>query len=77
MNKNKDGSLCLWDKDAFSVLYGQIIRKIEIDSSQSEWAREYCAYALVIHTDKGKIVFDGTHDAGGMDLDYYPLESPQ
>jgi len=31
----------------------------------------------VIHTDKGKIVFDGTHDAGGMDLDYYPLESPQ
>jgi len=47
VNKNKDGSLCLWDKDAFSVLYGQIIRKIEIDSSQSEWTREKL-YSMVL-----------------------------
>ena len=77
MNHNEDGSLCLWDKDEFKMLYGQTIKRIEIDRSQSEFAGEYCAYALVIHTDKGKIVFDGAHDVGGMDLDYYPLESLQ
>ena len=60
--------------ETIPILEGAVIKFVEVrqeDEVEGPQKDEYCAYQVIIVTDKGTVVVDGNHD-GGPDISVNP-----